>query len=136
MSDIPSTDFATILGELNGGVFEQQLNRALSDVAANVCTCGKDGEVVITLKVKQIDESSQISLGHKLKVTVPKPRGKIIEEHEAATPLHVGMGGKLTLFPNSQTQFDLGAGAATGRTDGVREIVDKTTGEITRRSAN
>lgn len=136
MSDIPSTDFASILGELNGGVFEQQLNRALSDVAANVCTCGKDGEVVITLKVKQIDESSQISLGHKLKYTVPKQRGKITEEHETATPLHVGMGGRLTLFPNSQTQFEMGAGAATGRTDGARETVDKTTGEITRRSAN
>lgn len=136
MSDIPSTDFASILGELNGGVFEQQLNRALSDVAANVCTCGKDGEVIITLKVKQIDDSSQVSLGHKLKYTVPKLRGKITEEHETATPLHVGMGGRLTLFPNAQTKFEMGAGAATGRTDGVRETVDKTTGEITRRSAN
>jgi uncharacterized protein YfdQ (DUF2303 family) len=59
MSDIPHTDFSGLLGELNGGVFEQQLNRALSDVAANVCTCGKDGEVVITLKVTQIADSSQ-----------------------------------------------------------------------------
>jgi hypothetical protein len=132
MSDIPHTDFSGLLGELNGGVFEQQLNRALSDVAANVCTCGKDGEVVITLKVTQIADSSQISLKHKLKYTVPKLRGKVTEEHETETPLHVGRGGKLTLFPNAQTRMDLGAGAATGRTDGVRETIDKTTGEIRR----
>lgn len=31
MSDIPKTDFAELLGELNAGVFEQQINRALSD---------------------------------------------------------------------------------------------------------
>lgn len=115
-----TTNIAELLGELNAGVFEQQLNRALSDVAANVCTCGKPGEVVITFKLKQIEQSSQVSMSHALKVLTPKPRGKIVEHHETATPLHVGPGGRLTIFPNNQTRLDLGAGAATGRTDGVR----------------
>ncbi|ULQ47431.1 hypothetical protein JN531_003905 [Flagellatimonas centrodinii] len=131
MSDIPKTDFADLVGDLNGGVLEEQLNRALSDVAANVCTTGQRGEVVLTMKLKQIDDSSQVSLSHKLKYVLPKPRGKLMEEHESATPLHVGRGGKLTIYPNAQTRMDMGAGAATGRTDGVRESVDRTTGEIT-----
>jgi uncharacterized protein YfdQ (DUF2303 family) len=76
MSDIPHTDFSGLLGELNGGVFEQQLNRALSDVAANVCTCGKDGEVVITLKVTQIADSSQALAAQEFKTLLQDQIGE------------------------------------------------------------
>lgn len=120
MSDSTTTNIAELIGELNGGVFEQQLNRALSEVAANVCTTGKKGEVTLTFKLKQIDDANQVSVTHKIKSLVPKPRGKVVEEHETATPLHVGFGGRLTIFPNNQTSMNLGAGAATGRTDGGR----------------
>lgn len=115
-----TTDISVLLGELNGGVFEQQINRALTDVAANVCTHGKAGELTLKFKLKQIGEGSQVNVTHSLKSVVPKARGKITEESATDTPLHVGSGGKLTLFPNHQTRMELGAGAATGRTDGVR----------------
>lgn len=114
------TNFAELLGDLNGGVFEQQINRALSDISANVCTHGKDGELTLKFKVSQIGEGSQVNVTHSLKSVVPKPRGRLIEENSVDTPLHVGSGGKLTLYPNTQTKMELGAGAATGRTDGVR----------------
>lgn len=121
-----TTDIAELLGQLNGGVFEQQINRALSDAAANVCTHNtgrgkpKKGKVTVEFTLEQIGESSQVSMTHAIKSVVPKPRGRLIEEHTTETPLHVGKGGKLTLFPNTQTELELGAGAATGRTDGVR----------------
>lgn len=121
MNDTTSkTDFASLLGELNAGVYEQQVNHALSDIAANVVTHGKKGELVLRFKLCQIGDSNQVTVSHSLKSVVPKARGKVTEENEVDTPLHVGVGGKLTLFPNTQTRMELGAGAATGRSDGVR----------------
>jgi hypothetical protein len=114
------TNFAELLGDLNAGVFEQQINRALSDCAANVCQWGKKGEVVIRFSLKQIGEGHQVAVTHALKSVIPTSRGKITEENATDTPLHVERGGKLTLYPNTQTKMELGSGAATGRTDGVR----------------
>ena len=108
----PLTDFASLLHDLNAGVYEQQINLAMSDVPANVVTHGKKGLVQITLEFEQIGESHQVAVTHSLKVVTPKQRGRVIEETESETPLHVERGGKLTLFPNAQTRFELGAGSA------------------------
>jgi hypothetical protein len=117
--ELKRTDLTELLPDLNGGVFEQQINGALSDIAANVCTHGKKGELVIKFAMKQIGEGNQVALTHSLKSVVPKARGKVTEETSTETPLHVERGGKLSLYPNHQTKMELGAGAATGRTDGV-----------------
>jgi hypothetical protein len=114
------TSVVDLLPDLNGGVFEQQLNAMLSDIAANVCTHGKKGELTIKFAMKQIGEGNQVALTHSLKAVTPKARGKVTEETSTDTPLHVERGGKLTLYPNQQTKMELGAGAATSRTDGVR----------------
>ena len=47
-----ATDVKNFIGDLNAGVFEQQLGRALSDVASGVITHGKKGQVKITLDLK------------------------------------------------------------------------------------
>lgn len=120
MSTENTTDFSELIGELNAGVYEQQINRALTDIAANVVTHNKKGELTLKFTVKQIGESNQVQVTHSLKAVTPKARGKITEETATDTPLHVGVGGKLTLYPNTQTRMELGAGAATGRSDGVR----------------
>jgi hypothetical protein len=116
------TDFAEILGEMNGGVLVQQAGTAASDIAANICAIDKKrkGKLTIELEFERIGDSNQVSIKHKIKTLVPKPRGKVSEEIEGETPFHVGPRGKITLFPNAQTSLELGAGAATGRTDGVR----------------
>lgn len=114
------TNVAEMLGELNAGVFEQQINSAISDVALGVVTQGKAGEVTIKLAIKQIGEGNQVSITHKLSYVKPTMRGKISEEASADTPMHVGPGGIVTLYPNKQTSMEMGAGAATGRTDGAR----------------
>lgn len=114
------TNIAAMIGELNAGVFEQQVNQAISDVALGVVTQGKAGEVVIKLSLKQIGEGNQVSVTHKLSYVKPTMRGKISEEAASDTPMHVGAGGVVSLFPNAQTRMELGAGAATGRNDGVR----------------
>ncbi|WP_198021989.1 hypothetical protein [Algiphilus aromaticivorans] len=113
------TNIAELIGELNAGIYEQQINSALSDIAAHVCETGKEGQLTLTFKVKQIADSSQVSIEHSLKSVVPKLRGKVTEEHSTQTPLHVGRAGTLTIFPDKQQAMDMGAGAATGRTDSI-----------------
>jgi hypothetical protein len=113
------TDVAALLPDLNAGVFEQQINTALSDVAMNVCTWDKKGEVIVKFAMKRIGEGNQVALTHSIKSVRPNKRGRSIEEYSVDTPLHVGQGGSLTLYPNTQTSLEMGAGAATGRTDGA-----------------
>ncbi|WP_425401218.1 hypothetical protein [Algiphilus sp.] len=115
------TNISELITEFNAGVFEQQINHALNDIAANVCETGKKGQLVLTLNVSQIGEANQVSVEHTIKSMVPKLRGKVTEEHTTQTPLHVGRGGTLTVYPDNQRPLEMGAGAATGRTDQVGE---------------
>jgi hypothetical protein len=115
----PATDFATLLADLGGGAFEQQINRAITDVALNVVTHSKKGQVTITLDMARIGDSNQMAISHKLAFTQPTSRGKRSEDTSGDTPVHVGYGGIVTIEPNRQTQMELGAGTATRRTDGV-----------------
>ncbi len=98
----PKTDISTLIGEINAGVLEQQINRALSDIAANVCTHKKKGELNLRLKISRIGESTQVMVTTELRSVVPMQRGRMIEETEGETPLHVGRGGALALFPHDQ----------------------------------
>lgn len=100
--DPPRTDIQKILPDMNAGVFEQQINRALSDVAANVATYGKKGEVTLKFKFKRIGNSNQVVIDHGIKSVIPLERGKITEEHESETPMHVAKGGQLSLYPHEQ----------------------------------
>lgn len=96
------TDVSQVLNELNGGAFEQMVGTALSDVAMGVAAHGKDGEVVIKLKLKRIGDGRTVSIGHTLSFSVPTARGKRGEETTAETPMHVNSGGNVTLFPEDQ----------------------------------
>lgn len=110
------TNLPGLLGDLNAGVFEQQLNTAISDIAANVCTHGKKGELIVKFSFKQIGDSNQVAMTHSLKSVVPMARGRIIEESASDTPLHVGRGGKLSLYPEEQTDM-FRRTESTGRAD-------------------
>lgn len=112
------TRFTEMVAALNGGVFIEQINQAISDVALGVVTNGKPGEVSITLKLKQIGEGQQVAVTHGLRYVKPTMRGKVTEEAASDTPMHVGAGGAVTLFPNAQTRMEMGAGAATGADGG------------------
>jgi hypothetical protein len=115
MSEKKGTNFVELLPELNAGVYEGQINRALSEMALHVLEHGKKGELVLKLTMTQIGEGNQVAITHAIKSTIPKKRGRLIEESAIDTPLHVGPGGKLSLFPDVKSrQMDLGAGAATG----------------------
>lgn len=68
-----STDVPNFIGDLNAGIFEKQLGAVLSDVAAGVVLNGKQGEVTIKLKLKQISDTSQVKSVLNIRLTI-KPR--------------------------------------------------------------
>lgn len=102
-----TTAFSEMLPDLDAGVFEEKINRALADVALGVVTTGKTGKVTIELDLKQIASSNQVNVSHRLKYTRPTANGKLAEENTTATPMHVGVNGKLSLFPETQEKLPL-----------------------------
>ena len=99
------TDFVEVLGEMNAGIFLEQLNRAISDVAANVVNYGKGGQVNLSFKISQIGNSNQVVIQHDMKFIVPMANGRITEELESQTPFHVGRNGKLGINVSDQADI-------------------------------
>ena len=99
------TDIAEFLEELNGGAFANQISHALSEVAEGVVAFSKAGKLVITLDFSQIGEASQVKIKHKLDYKVPTKRGTRSENTSLDTPMHVGTGGRVTLFAEKHDQL-------------------------------
>lgn len=96
------TDPTEFINSLNGGVFAQQLGRALSDVAAGVVEHGREGVVTLKLKLKQIGQSQQVNVTHTMEYQQPTKRGKRREDVTLDTPMYVTPNG-LELFQTSPT---------------------------------
>lgn len=102
------TNVTEFICDLDGGVFEQKLGHILSEVAGAVVDHGekgKSGQVQITLDIKRIGQSAQVEVKHKLAYNRPTMHGKSSEEEQLMTPMYVGVGGKLTFFPEGQDQL-------------------------------
>jgi hypothetical protein len=99
------TNTEKFLGELNGGVFEQQIGAAITDVASGVAEHGKGGKVTITLDFSRIGDSAQVKIKHKLSYSIPTLRGSRSEEVTTETPMHVNPSGSVSMFPENQTDM-------------------------------
>jgi len=95
------------LGEFNAGIFTQQAEEALKQVALGVVNCDKKkkGTLTITLELDRIGESDSVTVAHTLKFSKPTRNGKASEEATTSTPMYVNNFGYLTISP--QTQDDL-----------------------------
>lgn len=100
-----TTNVQEFIADLDGGVFEQKLSHALNKVAAGVIEHNKPGKVSIDLAFKRIGDSYQVAVDHKLVFSAPTNKGKVSEENTTKTPMHVGRGGMLSLFPENQAQM-------------------------------
>lgn len=100
IQDTTTTDVQELLEDLDGGTFSQNLGKALSKVALGVVTHSKEGEITIKMKLKQIGETTQVNIEHTLGMLVPTKYGKQTDSSTKHTPMHVGVGGKMTLLPN------------------------------------
>jgi len=83
------TDTAEFFDHLTAGTFSEQMGRALSDVAAGVIDHGKKGKVIITLEMRQIGQSNQVKISHKLDYTQPTQCGSKREDTTQETPMYV-----------------------------------------------
>lgn len=104
MSDHMSTvtNVRAMLDDLDGGVFENKLARALSDAALAAVQYSQKSRVQITFDLEQLGTSSQVQIQHKLTVKAPTAKGDVTENNTTSTPMHVGRGGQLTLLPPEQ----------------------------------
>lgn len=94
------------LGEFDAGLFMQQFETALKEVAIGViANTKKKGSVTMTLELERIGESDSVTVNHTLKFNKPTRRGKAGEEMTTSTPMYVNNLGYLTISP--QTQDDI-----------------------------
>lgn len=105
-----STDVSQFISDLDAGIFEQKVSAILSEVATAVIDnseykSGVTGKVAIELNMTRIGSSYQLQVDHTLKYTMPTQHGKKSEENKKSTPMHVGKGGRMTFFPEDQTQL-------------------------------
>lgn len=102
MNEKKHSNIVELIGDLDAGVFAAKLEHALHAVAEGVVTTGRAGKVSVTFDIKQIASSHQVAVKHKLAFVRPTNNGRRTEENTTETPLHVGVAGKLTLYPESQ----------------------------------
>lgn len=99
------TDVSEFITDLDGGALATRLGRIISEVAGAVVDNDKKGSVNLQLNLSRIGTSYQVKVDHKLSYTRPTANGKFSEEHGTSTPMHVNTGGRLTLFPENQSQM-------------------------------
>lgn len=98
------SDVAEFIGELDAGVFEEKLARILGDTALAAMANSKEGEVTLKFKIKPMSQS-QANVSHTIEFKAPTKNGKKSETNTTATLLYVGAKGKMSLFPENQTQM-------------------------------
>jgi len=100
-----TTNVEAFIADLDAGTVQAKLSTILSLVAGAVVDTGKQGKVAIAFDIKQIGNSHQVEISHKLTYASPTHRGKQSEEETTVTPMHVGTGGAMTFFPENQTEM-------------------------------
>jgi len=94
MSNERLTDVPEFMGELDGGVFQNKIAVALSEVAFGVLNNGQKGKVTLTFELDRMSnsvEEKRVMIKHKLDST--------------ETPMYVNRGGKLTILQEDQGQL-------------------------------
>lgn len=98
-------DFSQALAELDNGLFNAKLSKAIMEVASGTIAHGAKGKVVVELDMTRIGESRQIAMEHTVKYVKPTLRGNSSEKDTTATVLHVNSSGSVTLMPDTQSTF-------------------------------
>lgn len=96
------TNVAEFVSELQAGVFEQQIAKAINDTALGVVEHARKGKVIIELEFNHIKNTNQVNISHTLTFSRPTKRGTVKEDLTYDTPMYVGRGGKVTIFPTDQ----------------------------------
>lgn len=97
------------LEELNAGVYMQQIEAVLKQVALGVINHGakgKKGKMTLTLNLSRLGEDSDmVNVEHAWSYDHPTMRGKKTEINTSNTPMCVSNDGHLTVYPLEQTDL-------------------------------
>lgn len=96
--------------DMDGGVFEQRVSRAIRDAAAALMALDdgkKTSKVSVEFNLKRIAESSQVHVAHKVAYAIPTAKGKKTEEHTTNTPFYVSRDGGIWIMPPEQIGLNL-----------------------------
>ncbi|ABC29639.1 hypothetical protein EUZ85_19440 [Hahella sp. KA22] len=99
------TNVQEFISELYGGVFEEKVAAALSEVALGVVNTGKKGRVSIELNIAQVANSYQVEISHTLTFKRPTERGEVAQKDTTESIMHVGKRGDLSVFPENQADM-------------------------------
>ena len=102
-----ATDVLQFISDLDAGTFEKKLGIALSDVAAGVVDFDKVGEVTVKFKLKHIANSAAVVVAHTISQKRPTSHGERAESDNTSTPMYIGAGGKMTLYPMGANTGDM-----------------------------
>ncbi|MGF1835853.1 hypothetical protein [Photobacterium sanguinicancri] len=113
-----TTDFPTLMQQLDAGVIANVLGLALSNVALAVANSNKKGTITLKLDIKpnSTTDNSIVDVISSIKVTEPKVNhGSKVEDFQYGSVAFVGYGGKLSydrpkLDVNHQRQLEIPAG--------------------------
>lgn len=100
-----SSELYKFISELDAGVLEQKLDRVLRDVAMATINTGKTGTVALSMTLKQIGNTHQVTVSAELRHVKATANGKMTEINTTHTPMHVGSGGTLSIFREDQNQL-------------------------------
>ncbi len=105
-SDRPKTDFVALLPELNAGLLLQKLNHLLSAVPEALMyaeTSKPKAKVTLEVTFHRVKGAeSMVNAQFTLAEIRPTQRGKKSETDTIDIALHVGIGGRLMLYPEHQ----------------------------------
>lgn len=99
------TDVTTFIGDLNAGIVEETVSKILSEAAMSTVNHSKASKVSLTFDIKRIAQSHQVQVAAELKFKMPTDTGSVSEDSTTTTPFHVNAGGRMTLFPENQTDM-------------------------------
>ena len=80
------TDVSTFIADCDGGVFDNQISKILSEAAMSAVTHGRQADVTIKISMKQIDKSQQVSVKHKLSYLCGRSNSVYSRFHSGAVP--------------------------------------------------
>jgi hypothetical protein len=99
------TDVAAFISELGGGVDEEIMSLMLSNIASAVDNTEKQGSINIKIDLKKTGDGGNVSVKMKSTYVKPTKKGRTVEERTSETPMYVGTGGRLSIFPETQSDM-------------------------------
>lgn len=95
-------DFAHTLLHLDAGMVQKKLTEALANAAIGTVNFDKQGEVILSFKIKRMSETGQVDIAHGVKSVVPTANGKITEENTTHSAMWVHTSGLVTVTSEKQ----------------------------------